>query len=394
MSYSKKYDLSFLKTIDFSNNNHITKKTWYFNNEKYDIIKYKKENLTANLHDSYGLCRSIILNNNNICVFSPPKSNDKDMFMNCYKENECIAEEYVEGTMINLFYNSNISKWEMCTKSSVGGNIKFFKNQPLFSKLFEDTCKHLNIDFTQFDKNYSYSFVMQHPENVIVVPIKDISLCLISVYKIDNLKYEVTEIPKSEYNNLLLPNTIRLPFGHYFESYDELLKNYCSMNTHTCCMGIVIKHINGDRIKIRNPNYEYAKKLRGNNNKLQYHFLCLNKDKKIKEYLRFYPQHIDEFNFYTKNLHTFTETLFANYINCYIKKEKPLKEYGHQFKNHMFHLHQHYLANKCDGKYINLPTVINYVRELEPARLMYSINYHLRDLDDSIDLSDINDSKV
>ena len=60
----------------------------------------------------------------------------------------------------------------------------------------------------------------------------------------------------------------------------------------------------------------------------------------------------------------------------------------------MFHLHQHYLANKCDGKYINLPTVINYVRELEPARLMYSINYHLRDLDDSIDLSDINDSKV
>ena len=46
----------------------------------------------------------------------------------------------------------------------------------------------------------------------------------------------------------------------------------------------------------------------------------------------------------------------------------------------MFALHQYYLENKCDGKYINLPTVINYVRELEPARLMYSINYHLRDL--------------
>ena len=46
----------------------------------------------------------------------------------------------------------------------------------------------------------------------------------------------------------------------------------------------------------------------------------------------------------------------------------------------MFSLHEYYLANKCDGKYINLPTVINYVRELEPARLMYSINYHLRDL--------------
>ena len=380
MLYCKKYELSFLKTIDFTNDTNITKKLWYFNNKKYDIVKYKKENLTVKSYDTYGLCRSIILDENKIIVFSPPKSLDKDMFMNYYKENECIAEEFIEGTMINLFYDSSISKWEISTKSSVGGNIKFFKNQPLFSELFKDVCEHLGVNVKNFDKNYCYSFVMQHPDNNIVIPIIEKSLYLVAVYQINNDKFEVTEIAKSEYNNLSLPTQVRVPFGHYFQSYEELIKNYCSMNTHTFCMGIVIKHMNGDRIKLRNPNYEYAKQLRGNNCKLQYQFLCLNKDKKIKEYLRFYPKHEEEFNFYTKNLHLFTESLFSNYVECYIKKVKPLKEYPHQFRNHMFSLHQYYLANKCDGKYINLPTVINYVRELEPARLMYSINYHLRDL--------------
>ena len=189
MLYCKKYDLSFLKTHDFTNNTNIIKKIWYFINKKYDIVKYKKENLNVNTYDSYGLCRSIILDENKICVFSPPKSLDKDMFINYYKENECIAEEFIEGTMINLFYDFTINKWEISTKSSVGGNIKFFKNQPLFSELFKDVCEHLGVNVDNFDKNYCYSFVMQHPDNNIVIPIIEKSLYLLAIkFKVELIR--------------------------------------------------------------------------------------------------------------------------------------------------------------------------------------------------------------
>ena len=138
-------------------------------------------------------------------MFSPPKSLDKDMFINYYKENECIAEEFIEGTMINLFYDSSINKWEISTKSSVGGNIKFFKNQPLFSELFKDVCEHLGVNVENFDKNYCYSFVMQHPDNNIVIPIIEKSLYLVAVYQINNDKFGfvglsiVYKIPRKSY---------------------------------------------------------------------------------------------------------------------------------------------------------------------------------------------------
>ena len=36
--------------------------------------------------------------------FSPPKSYNLNVFIDMYKENECFAEEFIEGTMINVFY--------------------------------------------------------------------------------------------------------------------------------------------------------------------------------------------------------------------------------------------------------------------------------------------------
>lgn len=65
---------------------------------------------------------------------------------------------------------------------------------------------------------------------------------------------------------------------------------------------------------------------------------------------------------------------------CYIKKEQPdLKSYPFQFRIHMYNLHQKYLTELRNmGYYISKQVVIKYVNELQPAALMYSVNYHLR----------------
>ena len=375
--YVKKYDLCDLKS--YLDNKNIIIKDWFYNDKKYKIIKYEKKMINE---DRYTLnyYRSIITDDNlDILSFSPPKSLNKDIFFLNYKEEDCIAEEFVEGTMINLFYDESLKKWQIATKSSVGANIRYFKDQKNFNKLFEEVLEHLNIKLENFNKKFSYSFVMQHPENRIVIKILEMKLFLIAIYQIDNK--EVIEVKKSEYCNINLPDGLSYPYGHFIDSYENLIEYYGSMNTSVNIMGIVIKSKDGERTKLRNPNYEYVKKLRGNNIKLQYQYLVLYKENKVNQYLFYYPENKKIFDEYQKNLHIFTKTLHVNYINCYVKKNKKLIEYPFQFRNHMYALHQIYQKLRINNKVINLQEVIKYINNLESARLMYSLNYHLRELD-------------
>ena len=394
--FVKIYDIVCCKGETLFKENILLCKDWIFNNKKYKIIKYNKNKLANDLYSTIGIYRSLILDENNkVISFSPVKNLDSNSFMNLYRSNECIAEEYVEGTMINLFYDKNIEKWEIATKTSVGGNVKYFKNQPTFKELFTDIFETLNLNYEDFDKEYVYSFVMQHPENRFVVKIEYKKLYLISIFKIDNEKMIVEEIPRNLYVNFNLSNNIILPFGHYFNSYEELINYYGTGNTNTNIMGIVIKHINGDKCKIRNPNYEHIKHLKGNSPKLQFQYLTLLKNKKINEYLFYYPENKEKFKNYKDDLYKFTDTLFNNYIDCFVKKEKTLVEYPFQYRNHMKSLHDIYinvLIKNENKKYVDKKLVIDYVNNLEPAKLMFSLNYHLRDL--KINKTEVNESDM
>ena len=89
----------------------LSVKHWRQNDRNYKIIRYNKEYLLDELIKSSGLFRSVILNDENkIIVFSPPKSLNSDAFISAYEKDvlNCRAEQYVEGTMINLFYDQKV----------------------------------------------------------------------------------------------------------------------------------------------------------------------------------------------------------------------------------------------------------------------------------------------
>ena len=368
-----------IDTMENTDRNNLIHKQWRKNEKIYDILKYDKSLLSYDLIKTIGKFRSVIFSDDKLIGFSPPKAINSSIFMEKYYESECIAEEFIEGTMINVFYDDEINKWEIASKSSVGGNVTFFKDQPTFCELFEDICSENNIDLNNFNKEYCYSFVIQHPKNRFVIPIIEKKLYLIACYKIDKENYKIIEVPKYNLNmeNILLPQV------SYFTSYTELSNIFASMNTDPNIMGVVIYHKDGARTKLRNPNYEYIKQLRGNNIKLQYQYLCLRKIDKVKEYLYYFPENRKRLRVFRKQIHKFTENLHSNYIKCYIKKEKLLKEFPLQFRIHMYNLHQKYLEMREYGGYINKMSVIDYINNLDSARLMYSLNYHMRKIIDN-----------
>jgi len=354
---------------------------------KYKLIRYDKDALSRDCVSSYGLCRSIISNENNqIICYSPPKSIDRNIFVNKYPDldSNFIVEELVEGTMINMFFNKD--HWEISTKGVIGANTRFFKTSvnTNFRKMFFDTFFGSGLTYEMFDKNYCYSFVLQHPHNRIVVPFTEPCLKLVAVYHVEtkeNGDIVVNVIDKYDFWLKNLKSTmVQINDTYETQSYDKLDEKYASMNTPYDILGYVVYNLTtGERMKMRNPMYEEVKSLRGNQTKLQFQYLSLRSQGKVKEYLKYYPESKRDFSKYRDDVHRFTSTLYTHYRNCYVKKDKPLKEYGTQFRTHMYYIHQLFLDNlKEENKYVDINVVIDYVNKMKPDHLMYSLNYHHR----------------
>jgi hypothetical protein len=175
---------------------------------------------------------------------------------------------------------------------------------------------------------------------------------------------------------------VKFPEVFKVDNYSELITKYASMNTPYSIMGVVLYNAEtGERSKLRNPVYEEVKMLRGNQPKKQYLYISLRQQGKVAEYITFFPENKQDFSFYRDQIHLFTETLFENYVACYIKKTKPLIEYPEQYRTHMFAIHQSYIQSlQLEGKkfYVNKKFVVQYVNKLHPSLLMHSLNYHLR----------------
>lgn len=370
------------------------------NNSKYKVIRYDKDILSFDLIPSYGLCRSVIVNSaNNVVCFSPPKSMPADEFIKKYYDKavdsfhkldgDIIAEEFVEGTMINVFFDPTIGLtggWEISTRNTVGATSSFYKSphSKTFRQMFMEAASENNLDINKLDSHLCYSFVLQHPENRIVVPFPKPQLYLVSVYEIENKPNEVNIYfyNHSEFIDFFnqLGSTVKFPIQTSFKTYKELVDKYGSMNTLYDVVGIMIKNLHtGERTKIRNPVYEQVRNLRGNQPKLQYQYLCLRKEGKIKDFLKYYPENKKDFSTFRDQVHLFTNTLFTNYVACYIKKQKPLIKFSEQYRTHMFNIHQHYMNELREKKMFVTNTVVQkYVNELHPSLLMYCLNYQMR----------------
>ena len=362
------------------------------NGNTYKIVSYDKNLLSHDNISTIGLFRSVILNsNNNVVSFSPPKSVQSDTFIKSYpeKNENIVAQEFIEGTMINVFWDPTIGLtggWEIATRNTISATSKFFKseNSKSFSEMFLEAAVETKIMIERLNRNYCYSFVLQHPENRIVVPFLKPQLYLVAMYYINinpengQVIINPTELDIPfvgwEYTNIKFPQILQ------GETYSELIDKYASMNTDYKTLGIMLHNkLTGERSKIRNPVYEQVRHLRGNQPKLQFQYLSLRKEGKVKDFLQFYPENKREFSDFRDQVHLFTNTLLSNYISCYIKKEKPLKEFLEQYRTHMFNIHKKYIDELKDKQlYVNNTVVINYVNDMAPTLLMYSLNFHMR----------------
>jgi len=394
--------------------NYFTIKKYTFNNNEYKIIKYSKEVISSLAKTDFAeylaisKFRSVIVRNNKVVCFAPEKSLDYSFFVNAYSTENSWLEDYIDGTMINVFYDNIKQTWEIATRSTVGGNIVFFndvKNYKYFDNnnyfkdyynltfrsMFFEACNICNLDLNCLDEKYVYSFVLQHPFNRIVTPIVSPVIYLVKVYEIShpiNNVLSVNNLDQVTINEISIQSLLNCPPYIFLNSnikfvnkyplinFEEIKSYYESGNAGYNCVGCFLYSKDGTRSKIRNASYEEVRKLRGNQPKLQFNYLSLKQQNKVGEFLQYYPEHTVIFNKFKLALYYYTSNLFMNYISCFIRKEKPLKEYEFEYKSHMYKLHEKYKSElKPQSKIIDKKYVIDYVNALHPAQQMFIINY-------------------
>ena len=374
-----------------SDNNYAESKSILV--KKWDhlfVLKYVKSKLTTENIDSLGLFRSIVANKNGeIVSFAPPKSIDYDVFSQSNEYNDCYIQHFPEGTMINVFFDKYIDDWQITTRSSIGAKCNFNMDSNItYRYMFLDAMNHRGLEFEDLDKTCCYSFVLQHPQNRIVVPISEPTLILTNKYKIDNNQIfnnnSFINVPK--FSTLTMHNMNDKSFkdsvNYTGDNWRQLSEHFFSDNLPYQFQGVMIWNTKGQRTKIRNSNYEKVKHLKGNSPKLQYHYYYLRQNGAVGDFLKYYPEYKGDFSDFRRELHKYTSQLYQNYIKCFIRKEKPLVEFPYQYKTHMFKIHELYLNDlKLDGKFVNKQVVMNYVNTLPPPRLMHSVNHIKKQFD-------------
>ena len=354
------------------------------------ILKYNKSKLTTENVRSLGLFRSIVVDKQgNILSFAPPKSIDFDIFSQTNNYEDCFVQHFPEGTMINVFFDKHIDDWQISTRSTIGAKCNFNMDSNItYRYMFLDAMNHIGLEFEDLDKSCCYSFVLQHPKNRIVVPIKEPAIILTNKYKIENNEvFNNNSFNNATKFNILKMHTIddnnfKSSVNYTGNDWRQLITHFYSENLPYQLQGVVIWNNKGERTKIRNTSYEKIKHLKGNSPKLQYQYYYLRQNDAVKDFLTYYPEYKSEFSDFRRELHKWTNQLYQNYINCFIHKEKPLKNYPYNFKTHMFKVHEIYLNNlKHENKFVNKGVIIEYVNTLPPPRLMYSVNHNKKEFD-------------
>ena len=384
----------------------------------YTIYSYDKTTICFDAPIQMRQYRSVIFDKYGLTSFSHPRSIDYSEFCTIASTNTYI-NEIVEGIMIHLFYSKSENSWQIATKNAIGGNQVISKKtvREMFMDIFPSEGSNIN-DLPLY-RNYSYTLVLQHPDNLILLPIQHPALYVCAVYDIST--YRAIYIPPPVYEEWSCFENTPFVFPRKFTetNINEAKKYVESPNVNVLCMGLMATNlVTGDRCKLMNPDYTDAmsfhkldpysydpskgRDLKGTVGSFYegrvlkgtvcsfslYQYLCLHRIGRINEYILYFPKEKTAFMQFSKQYRNFAKGLHKSYILRYIQKEKPETKTKTKYTELVERLHHEiYLPSlrksqkQNQSQRITLDIVREYMRGLTPLEMMHYLNYDQRTLE-------------
>lgn len=320
-----------------------------FKKEKVVYRKYPKKNLMIikrNYNSKFSetkpwlnYCRGLVIDYKlHKVVFIPPvKSKELLTYQEYVNETGESSKLLVDGTMINLYW---YNEWNLSTRSNIGCTNKW-DSTTTFKQLF-DECS-VNLDLSTLNKEYTYSFVMRHTNNKIIMPVEKNELILVEVY---HNQVRLDSLP---------PNTGYTCVQDSLIVKDKFVKGYTQM-------------VDGIRYKWIISEYKYAQSLVPNTNNDLLNYLVLRKNNNLTNYLTYFPEKRYTYQKYREKLYKLTQIIYEYYKNIFIYKLYEKNEIPFKLRPTLYDIHKIYLKNK---EAISFAIMKEYMYKLEPKRIAY-----------------------
>ncbi len=340
----------------------------------YALIRYVKGQSNFDL-EHVRWCRSVVVQKETrlpVCV-GPPRSS---AFEDNTADVATVAEEFVDGTMMNIFKVGD-AETQIATRSRLGGRTRFYERGPTFGEMFSDAMKQMDLERLE-DVLYTAdgvasrftSTVLQHPSNRIVKAITQPSFVIVhqgtvaadgsvTIYE-DAAEFVIAE---NETADIEIQAYKLAPI-----QAAKTIREWVEQQAHERgfgWQGLVLKDGKGRRWRMWSDIYQTVRRFRGNESNQGERFARLRKSRTLEQYLNFFPE--DRTGFYEMEgrLRKNTRQLFYFYSDVFRARKTAYHELPWPYKYHVSQLHNVFKDTlKAQGKKVDLEQVIRYVNSL------------------------------
>lgn len=348
--------------------------------DRYRILRYTKGVSDLSIPHAKWM-RSVIWDtqtNLPVCV-APPKAELGEPVTGVIP---CVTEEFIDGMMINVFRTVEApNELQIATRSQMGAGGKFYSDKT-FAELFEEALVAMNVtkdDILKqmfgvgetFPASFA-SFVLQHPEHRVVSRCKSPHLWIVH-----------SGVVSAKGAVSINERCVEWPYRFQIPSFNSIYptKEALATQFESLCQekgwfyqGIVVKDGKGNRWRLRNPNYQYLRSLRGPEATSIDRFVRLRSESKVTEYLKHYTEDRQTFWDLEQLLRFKTHEVFQAYCDVHKARTKVLKDLDKAIQPCVFKLHSHYLEHlRPNSETVSMKHAVDLVNNLplfEQKRLL------------------------
>jgi hypothetical protein len=326
------------------------------------VIYYNKESNASLAHVPH--FRSVVWDmclNVPVCV-APAKADTSE-------PTTFVAEDFLDGVMLNMFWDR--SCWRLASRSQLDAGNTFYSRRPFLS-LFMEAVQANGLNLNDLDTNYNYSWVLQHPQERVVVeiPYGIPRLRLVSMSQFSGTNYRTLYTPE----DALPPAFVELlPKRHVLPTLKDVQERVTAWGKQfgPKFKGLMVKSPDGRRWAYTSKEYEAALALRGNNAKLSFVWLERWSEKKLNQYLALYPEEAHAATAVVDGFKACTQEAYDLYHKIYRERAFPLGQAPQKYRKLLWDIH----AARAGAYFANLQEFMN---KQDTARKLWLVNYEAR----------------
>lgn len=278
------------------------------------------------------------------------------------------VEPFYDGTLIGLFWDTYSGRWRIHTRSILDARCRYYSNTKTFADMFWGLMR--DADLSALNRAYSYSFILQHPENRIVCAVSSPRSQIVDICAIDTDGTIVW--------NPTPPNTPLVPRLTDWVSVRSTLSEFNTRFGHNY-QGFVVKSADGRRWKLRTPEYNRVRALRGNSPRRDYLWLKAWRDDKLRDYLRLFPEERRDADAMVARWKTVTTDVYHIYCDVFKARSMDRKSIPPKYRPLVYGLHSLYIETlKPAGKTVDWKACLEFMNTKDVAQMLFVLNWEYR----------------